>query len=125
MDEKKNYNKKNFYQYSSEDLNKIESLIDNMKDNELKSNNDGKSLGSMYFLKDKDDKAKIIEENNESKIPKDVKKSIIELLKKDTPYDGVRSQTEYLDDQGVKRVPSKSVFNKIKKSYQNCCSISR
>ncbi len=56
MDEKKNYNKKKFYQYSPEDINKIESLIDNMKKDKLKSNDDSKSLGSMYFLRNNKEK---------------------------------------------------------------------
>ena len=115
--------KKTSFQYGHEDIIKIENIIDNMSKNKIKSKDDEfnssneKNLGSIYFLKKNEDGNKVIEESNVSKIPDGIKNTIFELLKKDVPYEGIRSQTEYEDANGDKKVPSKSVFNKFHKDY--------
>jgi hypothetical protein len=64
-----------------------------------------------------DNNKKLIKEYDESKIPKIIKKSIIELLKLDIPYEGIISQLEFEDSWGNKKIPSKSVVKKLWKEY--------
>jgi len=55
--------------------------------------------------------------NSNEKFPNEIEVTIIELIKEGIPYEGIRSQTEYEDESGNLRFPTRREVKKIRKNY--------